>query len=83
MRCGDRLVMTGDNKFDILKKCGEPLDKQYYEQVVPLFNAAGYQIGTTVNIIDRWIYQKSSADFQYILIFNEGTLKDISAGRNP
>lgn len=83
MRCGDKLVYTGDSQYAILQKCGEPQDKQIYEEVVPLYNAAGYQIGTTVNVVERWIYQRSSADFQYTLTFNSGVVKEINANRNP
>lgn len=83
MRCGDKLVLEGDSKFNVLAKCGEPLDKQIYEETIPLFNAAGYQIGETTNLVERWIYQKSSADFQYELVFDFGVLKEINANRNP
>jgi hypothetical protein len=83
MRCGDKLVDTGDNQYNILQKCGKPQDKQSYEEIIPLYNAAGYQIGTTVNMVERWIYQRSAADFQYTLIFDTGVLKEIKANRNP
>lgn len=83
MRCGDKLVYTGDSQYTILQKCGEPQDKQTYEESVPLYNAAGYQIGTTTNVVERWIYQKSPADFEYTLRFDAGILKEISANRNP
>ncbi|WP_233586522.1 DUF2845 domain-containing protein [Legionella sp. km772] len=83
MRCGDKLVYTGDDQFTILQKCGEPLAKQTYEEVIPLYNQAGYQIGTTNNVVERWIYQRSPADFQYTLIFDGGILKEINANRNP
>jgi hypothetical protein len=82
MRCGDKLVYTGDNQYNILQKCGEPQAKQSYEEIIPLYNEAGYQIGTTTNIVERWIYQRSSADFQYTLIFDAGILKEINANRN-
>jgi hypothetical protein len=83
MRCGDQLIYTGDPSFTIVQKCGEPKDKQSYEEVIPLYNGAGYQVGTTVNVIERWIYQRSPADFQYTLTFDGGVLKSIDANRNP
>lgn len=83
MRCGDKLVYEGDYQYDVLQKCGEPLDKQVYEESIPLFNEAGYQIGMTSNIVESWIYQKSSADFQYVIIFAGGRVKQINANRNP
>ena len=83
MRCGDTLVYEGDSKFDVLDKCGDPLDKQTYEQSTPLYNDAGYRVGTSSGTIDVWTYQKSSVEFQYVLTFDEGILKKISANRNP
>ncbi|WP_238585600.1 DUF2845 domain-containing protein [Legionella quateirensis] len=83
MRCGDKLVYEGDSQYNVLAKCGEPLYKQVYEQSVPIFNQYGYQVGVGASTIETWIYQKSSADFQYELIFNSGVLQTINANRNP
>jgi hypothetical protein len=83
MRCGNQLVYTGDSQYNVLMKCGEPQDRQFYEEVVAIYNAAGYQIGTTTNVVERWIYQKSPVDFEYTLSFDAGILKNISANRNP
>jgi hypothetical protein len=83
MRCGDKLVYEGDTQFNVLAKCGEPLYKKVDEQSVPIFNSYGYQVGYGTSTVETWIYQKSSADFQYELIFNAGVLQDINANRNP
>lgn len=83
MRCGDKLVLEGDSKFDVKAKCGQPLDIEIYEESVPLYNQAGYQIGVSTNTIEKWIYQKSSAEFRYELIFNQGEVTEINANRNP
>lgn len=83
MRCADKLVYTGDNQYTILQKCGEPQVKQSYVEAIPLYNQAGYQIGTTTNVVERWIYQRSPVDFQYTLTFDEGILKEIDSNRNP
>lgn len=83
MRCGTQLVYEGDSKFDVVSKCGKPLDEETYEQSVPLYNEAGYQIGVSSTTVEKWIYQNSPAEFQYELIFNNGELKEINANRNP
>lgn len=83
MRCGDQLVAEGDTQYTIASKCGEPLAKESYEQTTPLYNYAGYQIGVTTTVVERWIYQRSSADFQYELIFDQGVVKKINTNRNP
>ncbi|TAL66553.1 MAG: DUF2845 domain-containing protein [Legionella sp.] len=82
MRCGSQLVSEGDEQYTVLSKCGEPLDKEMFEQTTPVYNYAGYQIGTNTTIVERWIYQKSSADFQYVLIFDQGIVKEIQTNRN-
>lgn len=83
MRCGNHLVLEGDNQFDVQKKCGDPLAKEQYEESVPLYNGAGYQVGVSTIMIEKWIYQKSSADFEYDLIFNNGVVQEINTNRNP
>ncbi|KTD59264.1 DUF2845 domain-containing protein [Legionella shakespearei] len=83
MRCGEKLVYEGDSAYTVLSKCGEPLDKQIFEQAVPVFNEFGYQIGVSTTYIETWIYQKSPAEFQYQLMFDGGILKQINANRNP
>lgn len=83
MRCGDKLVYPEDSQYDILSKCGEPLDKQIHEESIPLYNAAGYQIGVNSRTLEHWTYQRSSADFRYVLIFEDGVLKQINANRSP
>ena len=83
MRCGGKLVLEGDSEYNVLSKCGEPLYKKVNEETIPLYNSEGYQIGVTTDTFETWIYQKSSAEFQYELIFDEGVLKEINANRNP
>ena len=83
MRCGDKIVYEGDSKFTVKAKCGEPLDVEVEDQPIPIYNGAGAQIGVSASTIERWIYQKSSAEFQYELIFDGGELKKINANRNP
>ncbi|MGL6029082.1 MAG: DUF2845 domain-containing protein [Legionella sp.] len=83
MRCGNNLVYEGDSKFMVLSKCGEPLDKQIQEEFIPLYNSAGYRIGMTQNLKEVWIYQRSPADFQYQLLFDNDLLKGIKTNRNP
>lgn len=83
MRCGEKLVFEGDSAYTVLSKCGEPLDKQVFEQAVPVFNEWGYQIGVSTEYVETWIYQKSPTEFQYQLIFDGGVLKQINANRNP
>jgi hypothetical protein len=79
MRCETKLVYEGDTKFDVTSKCGEPLNKDSYQQSVPIYNSEGYQIGMNTTTVETWTYQKSPQDFRYDLIFEGGILKEINA----
>lgn len=84
MRCpSGQLVEVGDNQYDVEAKCGPPLDKQIYHESVPQYNMAGYQIGVIDTLVERWIYQRSAGEFQYILSFDQGVVTKIDANRNP
>ncbi len=83
MRCGDKLIFEGDSKYIVQTKCGDPLDKQITEEQVPIYDYWGYQIGVTTNTVEKWIYQRSSAEFMYELTFDNGVVKTINANRNP
>lgn len=81
MRCGTELVLEGESKFDLKKKCGQPEDVVTYQESVPLYNQAGYQIGVTTRTVEKWYYQKSSAEFKYEILFSDGVIKEINASR--
>lgn len=84
MRCPNgQLVAVGDNQYDVEAKCGPPLDKEIYHESVPQYNAAGYQVGVIDTLVERWIYQRSAGEFQYILSFDQGIVTKIDANRNP
>ena len=84
MRCPNgQLVEVGDNQYDVEAKCGPPLDKEIYHESVPQYNIAGYQIGVIDTLVERWIYQRSAGEFQYILSFDQGVVTKIDANRNP
>lgn len=83
MRCKAQLVYEGDTRYDVKRKCGEPLDKVITEESVPLYDYWGYLIGTTTRIVEIWIYQRSPADFRYEVYFDDGQVKEINAKRAP
>lgn len=81
LRCGNQLVLEGDSKFDLKKKCGDPDFIDSYQENVPIYNQAGYQIGTATKTVDKWYYQKLPNEFKYEIIFSEGNIKEINASR--
>ena len=68
VRCGSRLVMVGDNKLDVLSKCGEP---NMREKITG-------QYGSQTE--EEWTYNFGSGDFLYTLTFEGGHLKRIDRG---
>jgi hypothetical protein len=83
MRCGTSLISEGDSEYDVISKCGEPLYQQTFNELINQYDYYGRRIGVIPKAVTKWIYQKSSAEFQYELIFEQGVLKKIKANRNP
>ena len=68
VRCGSRLVMVGDNKLDVLSKCGEP---DMRERITGLYGS---------QTEEEWTYDFGSGDFIYTLTFEGGNLRRIARG---
>lgn len=68
LRCGPKLVSVGDNKLDVLSKCGEP---DMREKITGLYGS---------QVEEEWIYNLGSGDFMYTLTFEGGALKSIARG---
>ena len=79
LRCGKRLVSLGDNKAEVLIKCGEPAWKDAWtDQLITDVN--------TVNAlrvsIDRecWVYNFGHHSFLRFLLFENGRLIKVTTG---
>ena len=79
LRCGKRLVSMGDNKAEVLIKCGEPAWKDAWSD----------QLITNVNTVDalrvsidreRWVYNFGHHSFLRFLLFENGRLIKITTG---
>jgi hypothetical protein len=74
MRCGTNLVSTGDRAFEVLQRCGEPLQR---EQI-------GYTLGESDRRelrIEEWIY-RNTGGFLFILTFEGSRLTRIESRRS-
>jgi hypothetical protein len=69
LRCKSGLISLGENKLEVLSKCGEPGSKDTIGRRVS--GGSGY-INTEV-----WTYNFGSHDFIHTLEFQGGTLKSI------
>ena len=79
LRCGNRLVSIGDNKAEVLIKCGPPEWKDAWTDVV--INNPDTVEALRVNIDrERWIYNLGSHSFLRFLLFENGRLVKIATG---
>ncbi len=86
LRCGNNLVDIGDEKIDVLRKCGEPtLVDQWEEQETliksPEFNRLGEVKRKRVYVpVEKWVYNFGPTRFIYIVIFKKGVVTEIQTG---
>lgn len=66
--CGSELVAVRDTKVEVMTKCSKP---SFLEKT-----------SSRRGGIEKWYYDRSSADLVYVLIFHDGILKYVEqAGR--
>ena len=75
MRCGSRLVLLGDSKGEVIPKCGRAAyeDERYEER-------RDQQGRRYVVRVDEWMYHLGQGSFLRHLTFEDGRLRDITAG---
>ncbi len=73
MRCGSRLVSTGDREYDVRSACGEPDHISHvWTSYVP---SRGWIAEEEV-----WYYNRGPNQLMRVLRFRQGRLRDISTG---
>jgi hypothetical protein len=72
-RCGTQLVQTGDRKYDVVGKCGEPA----FRDTAPGTYLPG--IGP-VDVIETWYYNPGPGRLLRVLTFHRGMLTAIRTG---
>lgn len=79
LRCGNRLVSVGDNKAEVLIKCGSPAWKDAWtDQVI---NNVDTVDALRVSIDrERWVYNFGHNSFLRFLLFENGRLVKIGTG---
>ncbi|MEJ2650850.1 MAG: DUF2845 domain-containing protein [Gammaproteobacteria bacterium] len=79
LRCGNRLVSVGDNKAEVLIKCGSPAWKDAWtDQVIDNVNTANALRVSTER--ERWVYNFGHNSFLRYLLFENGRLVKITTG---
>jgi len=79
MRCGTRLVTTGDSKAEVLVRCGTPdWRDRWSEKVIEDF--AGLHERRVSLEREQWIYNFGPQSFLRFLVFENGKLTAITTG---
>ena len=79
MKCGTRLVTTGDTKAEVLARCGAPdWRDEWSEKIIEDF--AGLNERRISVERERWIYNFGPQKFLRFLVFQNGRLVNITTG---
>jgi len=84
-RCDRQVVSVGDNKLEVLRKCGEPTMKEiegYKSKGVFRKNIYTGRVhwGREDLPVERWYYDRGRHEFMRVLTFIGGTLDKIESG---
>ncbi len=85
LRCADGLVDVGDQKIEVLRKCGKPEIVDRWDEEQGLLGSTTNRIGEGKTIrayvnVEQWTYNFGSTRFMYILTFRNGVLSEIKTG---
>ena len=82
MRCGNKLVSTGDLLYDVRGRCGEPtFARQHVEYRTVSGWGPGVGAARTIEVvIDEWTYDFGPRQFVQHLIFEQGRLVSVVSG---
>jgi len=64
LRCQGNLISEGDTKGEVLKKCGEPTEKDSRQQEV-IRDANTFNMHKDIVTIDVWLYIRLKSVFSY------------------
>jgi hypothetical protein len=93
LRCGSRLVSIGDYRYDVLRKCGDPVNVETWEEVrirrdfLLSFPISREQelflqspLAKELVTIEEWQYNFGHSQFMRYLRFENGRLRRITTG---
>ncbi len=76
MRCEQGIISEGDTPFEVIKKCGEPVNREVLD---PLVDRYGNILNNAVPV-ENWVYGPNHGMY-YFLRFVNGTLETIDSRR--
>ena len=78
MRCGSEIINEGNTTFEVLRKCGEPKNR---EVISPTADNSSKKINNKAVPIENWVYGPDNGMYRY-LRFVDGILTQIKSQRN-
>jgi hypothetical protein len=92
-RCGNEIISVGDRKFDVLRKCGDPVNVDARQQIrTRSIGPVVFGPNRTIQIypapllvdelvtIEEWEYNSGPSKFIRYLTFENGSLVSIALG---
>lgn len=79
-RCGGALVDRGDNKAEVLIKCGQPDWMTQWSEDFISDAGGGASAFRVTSAKERWIYNLGPQRFLRILLFEDGRLTEVATG---
>ncbi len=77
-RCGNWIVSADVSVAELLKKCGEPTDRQVTTQDVRAFNPAGNSVRVGTTTAEVWTYDRGSRALPMIVRIVDGKIDSMA-----
>lgn len=71
IRCGRKIVRTGDSSGELLRICGKPYHKDRGRAEIDV-NGIPKSVG-----VERWYYKKSSRSLEHIVVIYRGNVEQV------
>ena len=78
MRCGSEIINEGNTTFEVLRKCGEPKNR---EVISPVADNNSNKANNKAVPVENWVYGPDNGMYRY-LRFVDGILTQIKSQRN-
>ncbi|EKB9389081.1 TPA: DUF2845 domain-containing protein [Pseudomonas aeruginosa] len=78
MRCGSEIINEGNTTFEVVRKCGEPTNR---EIINPIAGNDSNKANNNAVPVENWVYGPDNGMYRY-LRFVDGVLTQIRSQRN-
>jgi len=76
VRCNNKIISTGDSRFIVLSRCGEPAGRVEWEEEISEFLSPFERVSRFISV-EEWVYNFGPTRFIRVLHFRDGVLIDI------